>query len=383
MSVATASADPGVAQPLPVKRLLSLDTLRGFDMFWIMGAEDVFHVIGKMTGWGWALFLADQFTHPEWNGFRAYDLIFPLFIFMAGVSTPFSLGSRLEKGDAKSALARKVVTRGVILVILGIIYNNGLFEKPWHELRFGSVLGRIGLAGMFAQLIYLYVGEKGRYYVFFGILLGYWAMLTLIPVPGCGAGVLTMECSLPGYVDRLLMPGHLYKTVHDPEGLLSTLPAICNALLGIYAGTLLRKDGRSVSHEKKTGRLLALGAALVVAGCIWDFIFPINKNLWTSSFMLVTGGLSLLLLAVFYWIIDVKGFQKWTFFFTVIGMNSILIYLAGEFIDFEYAAKFFFGGLVGFLSEDWLRSTLLATGVLAVKWAFLYFMYKKKTFLRV
>ncbi|MCK8493664.1 MULTISPECIES: acyltransferase family protein [Spirosoma] len=381
LTSSSASVEPAVAQPAPVKRLLSLDTLRGFDMFWIMGGEEVFHALAKTTGWAWAVLLADQFTHPDWNGFRAYDLIFPLFLFMAGVSTPFSIGSRLDRGADKAEIARKVISRGLILVVLGIIYNNGLFTKAIHDMRFPSVLGRIGLAGMFAQLIYLYARPRMQYIWFVGILLGYWAAMKLIPVPGCGAGVLTMECNLASYIDRLLVPGHLYKTIHDPEGLFSTIPAIGNALLGIFAGNYLRTQYKS--GPKKALQLLGAGLSLVALGWLWNFVFPINKNLWTSSFVLVTGGLSLSLLALFYWVIDVKGIKGWTFFFTIIGMNSILIYLAVEFIDFGYAAQFFFGGLLKLSHSEAVREVGGVIALLAAKWAFLYFLYKKKTFLRV
>ncbi|GAA4418005.1 DUF5009 domain-containing protein [Nibrella viscosa] len=381
--ITVTTSEPAVAQPAPVRRLLSLDTLRGFDMFWIIGGDNIFHALAKTTGWAWAIFMAEQFEHPAWNGFSPYDLIFPLFLFMAGVSTPFSIGSRLEKGAPKAELARKIITRGLILVLLGIIYNNGLFTTPLAEMRFPSVLGRIGLAGMCAQLIYVYAGRRAQYSWFAGLLLGYWAMLMLIPVPGCGAGVLTMECSLAGYVDRLLVPGHLYKTVHDPEGLLSTLPAIGNALLGIFAGTLLRTDGRTVGQARKTILLVLAGVACLLVGWAWSFVFPLNKNLWTSSFVLVTGGLSLLLLALFYWVIDVKNIKHWTLFFTVIGMNSILIYMAGSLIDFEHTAHYLFDGLIGFLSSEPAKAVAGVLAFLGVKWAFLYFLYRKKVFLRV
>lgn len=381
MQNTTSTQEPALAQPVPIRRLLSLDALRGFDMFWIMGGEEVFHVLAKTTGWAWAIFLADQFTHVTWNGFRPYDCIFPLFLFLAGVSTPYSLGSRLAKGDDRTMLARKVITRGLILVVLGIIYNNGLFMKPLAEMRFGSVLARIGLAGMFAQLIFLYVrNERARYGVFVGILLLYWALLMLVPVPGFGAGNLTMEGSLVGYVDRLFMPGRLYKVVHDPEGLLSTLPAVCTGLLGVFAGSMLRRHG--VSDNRKIQQLVLAGVSCVALGWVWNIVFPVNKNLWTSSFVLVAGGWSLLILSLFYWIIDVKNIRGWTFFFVVIGMNSILIYLAGRVIDFEYAAHFLFAGLLHFFSEP-IQAVGIVVAFPAVKWAFLYFLYKKKTFLRV
>ncbi|GAB4015073.1 acyltransferase family protein [Spirosoma koreense] len=382
MQTTTSSAqEPALAQPAPVRRLLSLDTLRGFDMFWIMGGEEIFHVLAKTTGWAWAIFMADQFTHVEWNGFRPYDCIFPLFLFLAGVSTPYSLGSRLAKGDDRALLARKVITRGLVLVLLGIIYNNGLFAKPFADMRFGSVLGRIGLAGMFAQLIYLYVqNERARYGIFAGILLLYWAMLMLVPVPGFGAGNLTLEGSLVGYVDRLLLPGRLYKVVHDPEGLLSTFPAIGTGLLGVFAGTVLRQHG--VRDGQKLQRLVIGGIACVTLGWIWNLVLPVNKNLWTSSFVLVAGGWSLLMLSLFYWLIDMLQFRRWTFFFIVIGMNSILIYLSERFIDFEYTTHSLFSGLLHFFSEP-VQAVGSVFAFLAVKWIFLYFLYKKNTFLRV
>lgn len=373
--------EPALAQPAPVRRLLSLDALRGFDMFWIIGGEEIFHVLARTTGWAWAVFMADQFTHVDWNGYRPYDNIFPLFLFLAGVSTPYSLGSRLSRGVKPSALAGKVITRGLVLVLLGIIYNNGLFERPFAEMRFPSVLARIGLAGMFAQLIYLYVrNQRVQYGIFAGILLGYWALLMLVPVPGFGAGNLTMEGSLVGYVDRMLMPGRLYKVVHDPEGLLSTLPAICTGLLGIFAGTVLRQHG--VSDGRKLQKLALAGVVCVALGWLWNLVFPVNKNLWTSSFVLVAGGWSLLALSLFYWIIDVKHWRRWAFFFVVIGMNSILIYLAGHVIDFEHSAHYLFGGFLNFFSEP-IRAVGGVLAFLAVKWAFLYFLYQKNVFLRV
>jgi predicted acyltransferase len=380
-SSTVSTPEPTLAQPAPVRRLLSLDALRGFDMFWIIGGEEIFHVLAKTTGWAWAIFMADQFTHVDWNGFRPYDCIFPLFLFLAGVSTPYSLGSRLDRGDDRGAMVRKIITRGLILVLLGVLYNNGLFTKPLAEMRFPSVLARIGLGGMFAQLIYVYVrNERVRYGIFAGILLLYWGLLMLVPVPGFGAGNLTMEGSLVGYVDRLVMPGRLYKVVHDPEGLLSTLPAIATGLLGVFAGTVLRH--KHVSDSRKLQRLALAGVVCVALGWLWNTVFPVNKNLWTSSFVLVAGGWSLLALSLFYWIIDIKQWRWWTFFFVVIGMNSILIYLAGEVIDFEHTAHFLFGGLLSFFSDP-IRAVGAVIAFLAVKWAFLYFLYKKNVFLRV
>lgn len=366
----------------PSVRLLSLDTLRGFDMFWISGGEDIAHLLAKTTGWAWAVTLAGQLTHPAWNGFHAYDLIFPLFLFLAGVSTPFSLGSRLAKGVPRSELVRKVVRRGLLLVALGILYNNGIFHTEWSHMRYGSVLGRIGLGGMFAQIIYLYFNSRAQIVWWVGILLGYWAFMMLVPVPGCKAGNMTMDCNPASYVDRLIMPGHLYKDIHDPEGLTSTIPAIATALLGIFAGNLLRTDISSITKSRKVLYLALAGVISLGIAYAWDLVFPINKNLWTSSFVLCAGGWSLLLLALFYGIVDVMNWRRWTFFFVVIGMNSIVIYLIGHFIDFEFTAEALFGGALSFFSEP-VRIVGGAVAFVLVQWAFMYLLYRNKLFLRI
>jgi len=351
-------------------------------MFWIIGGEGIFHALAALTGWPIAVWASHQLEHVAWNGFVFYDMIFPLFLFIAGVAMPFSLGKRMERGEDKGKLMRHVVRRGLILVVLGIIYNNGLFRVPFEEMRFPSVLGRIGLAYMFAGLIFLNTRLRGQVLWFTGLLLGYWAAMMLIPVPGFGAGYLTMEGSLAGYIDRLLVPGRLYLGVHDPEGLFSTIPAISTALLGGFAGYLLRHEFAGVTMARKALYLAGAGLSCLALGLTWDLVFPINKNLWTSSFTLFAGGWSLLLLALFYLIIDVWEWKKWAFFFVVIGMNSITIYMAGSLIDFGYTTDFFLKGLLQPINPA-LAEIFWWIGFILVEWAFLYFLYRKKLFLRV
>ena len=366
------------------ERLLSLDALRGFDLFWIVGGHGILVALFKLTEWGWLGAIDAQLKHVDWNGFQAYDLIFPLFLFMAGVSTPYSLTRRLTEG-ARSEVIRKVIQRGLILVLLGIIYNNGLQWKGLENMRFGSVLGRIGLAGMFAQLIFAFNFEapKRLWYWLAGILLGYWAVMSFGHAPGFAAGDLTMEGNFASYVDRLLLPGKLHKGIHDPEGLLAVLPAIGNALLGILAGLWLRRSAEEASGDRKAAGLALAGLALLAIGGLWSFVFPLNKNLWTSSFVLWTCGWGSLLLAFFYWMIDVRGWLRgFGAFFAVIGMNSVLIYMAGKFINFDYTARALFGGVANALPAGW-AALLLAIGVLAVEWLFLWFLKEKKVFLKV
>ena len=191
------------------RRLHSLDALRGFDMLWIMGGDSWIHALAELTGWSVAIWGAMQMEHMAWDGFRFYDMIFPLFLFIAGVAMPFSLTRRLERGDNKRKLMGHVIRRGLILVVLGIIYNNSLFQFAWDEMRYPSVLGRIGLAYLFAGLIVLNTQWRSQGYWFVGLLLGYWAAMMWIPVPGHGAGQLTIEGNLASYLDRLLLPGRL------------------------------------------------------------------------------------------------------------------------------------------------------------------------------
>jgi predicted acyltransferase len=364
----------------PSQRLYSLDALRGFDMFWIMGGEEFFHVMAKITGSPFWITLSDQFEHPAWNGFHFYDLIFPLFLFIAGVATPYSVGRELEKGTPRKKLVLRVVRRGLILVLLGIIYNNGLRLHPLSEIRFGSVLGRIGLAYLFANIIYLFTGRRGQAIWFAGLLIGYWLLLHFTSAPGFPRGDLTMPGNFASYIDRSVLPGRLYLKIHDPEGLMSTIPAISTGLLGILAGQLLRHS--KLSPAAKSGRLALAGLVSLVLALAWNTVFPINKNLWTSSFVLCVGGISLLLLAAFYYIIDVRGNKRWAFFFTVIGMNSILIYLSGHFIQWEYMTNGFFRWVGQLIGDPW-NALAMVFCLLAVKWVFLYVLYRKKIFLRV
>jgi len=369
-----------MSETRPSQRLYSLDALRGFDMFWIMGAEDFFHELMLSTNHPVTNWIGIQLSHVGWNGFRFYDLIFPLFLFMSGVSTPYSVGRDMEKGIDKSKLLLRIIKRGLILVLLGIIYNNGLHFKELAQIRFPSVLGRIGLAYMFACIIYLYASQRFQYVWFVGILIGYWLLMRFTAAPGFPAGDMTMEGNFASWFDRTVLPGRLHLKIHDPEGLLSMIPAICTGLLGIFAGNFLKNSPLEIS--RKAPSLALAGVVCLILGGFWDMFFPINKNLWTSSFVLYVGGCSLLLLAVFYYVIDVLGYRRWAFFFMVIGMNSILIYMSVKFIDWYYTSESLFQW-AGQLAGEAYYGVAIAAGVIIVKWAFLWLMYRNKIFLRV
>jgi len=365
-----------------VKRLYSLDALRGFDMFWIMGGEGIFVGLAALTGWPIFEWWAKQLDHVPWHGFVFYDMIFPLFLFIAGISFPFSLAKRVAGNDPRSSIYKHVLTRGFVLVILGIVYNNGI-KFDFENLRYGSVLGRIGLAWMFAALIFMNTKLTFRIVWLCAILLGYWILMMLFPAHDLGsADIYSREGNLASHIDRLLMPGRLYLGNHDPEGLFSTIPAIGTALLGMLTGEFMLSKYLSDKPYKKVLYLVLAAIALMIIGRLWNLTFPINKNLWTSSFVCFVGGLSLLLFSIFYLIIDVLEYKKWAFFFVVIGVNPITIYLTERIVGFRGANKFFFGGLTALLPETW-APLIDGIGVTAIAWVFLYFLYKKKIFLKV
>lgn len=365
------------------ERLVSLDALRGFDMLWITGGEELIFALAAMTGWPFFAWAKFQMEHVPWEGFVFYDMIFPLFLFIAGVSMPMSVLKRKERGDSLPDIYGHLFKRLVLLVALGLIYNRILYLNFEHQ-RWASVLGRIGAAWFCAAIIVLNTSIRGQILWFAGILFSYWAMMTWIPVPGFGAGVLTPEGNLCAYIDQKLLPGFLccYK-YGDNEGILATFPAIATALLGVLTGHFLLSQHPRLNGLKKGLMLLAAGIVFLGAGRLWGLAFPVIKNLWTSSYVLVAGGWSLMLLAVFYLVIDVARIRRWSFPLVVIGLNSITIYmLAAGILNFQSMSQFFFGGVMRLASEP-TRPVIGAAAVLVCEWAVLYFLYKKKIFLKV
>ena len=362
------------------QRLLSIDALRGFDMLLISGGGTFLVLLENKTGLAWVDWIAAQLKHPAWNGFTFYDFIFPLFLFIAGVSMAFSLNKGIEMGLSKTELYKKAFWRMLILVILGIIDKNQpvTFFEP-SQIRVASVLGRIGLAGFFASLLYLNFSRLHRIFWVAGILMLYYAALFLIPVPGYGAGNLTMEGNLVGWIDRNFLPGRLLQKIYDENGLITQLPALCLTVMGSIAGDILRSDRK---ESKKLQILLLAGIAGIGIGLFWGLHFPINKHLWSSSFILLTSGMAFLILSLFYYVIDVLKFQSWTFFFQVIGMNSLTIYLAYHFIDFEHTSHALFAGLYAPVPEQF-HDALEALGALVLVWSMMYFLYKKKIFIKI
>lgn len=367
--------------PPPPPRLRCLDALRGFDMFWIIGGRELFLALGAATQVAWIEWLAgEMFAHAEWHGFTLYDLIFPLFLFIAGAALPWSVEARLERGEARGRLFARTARRGLSLVILGVIYGGFLRHLDLEAARYPSVLGRIGLAWMLAAWICLWVRERGRLLFAAGALGLYWALMRFVPVPGFPAGTYSMEGNLASYLDRSLLPGKLYKDIHDPEGLLATLPAIATALLGALAGGWLKREG--VGAARKLGGLIAASAICFGLGWAWDLAFPINKNLWTSSFVLWCAGWSFGLLAAFYLLVDVCRLS-WVFLpFLVVGMNAITIYVGRRLIDFAHARDFLLGGTIDQFDGAW-RAVAATAGTLLLELLVLGWMYKRRVFVRL
>lgn len=362
----------------PKERLLSLDVLRGFTMFWIIGGDLFIHSLAKATDWDILNWLSVQLVHVEWNGFHFLDLIFPLFMFASGVAIPYSIGNKLVSGIKKEKLIFKVIKRSLLLILFGIIYNNQV-SFDFSNLRYASVLGQIGVAYFFATFIYLYTSTKGQLIWTTIILFGFWALMTLIYVPEIGAGVLTPEGNFSGYVDRLLLPGKLYREFYDPQGILLMISAITIVLLGAVTGTILKYS--KYNKLKKTYIMLISGSLLIGLSLIWNIWYPINKEIWSSSFNVLTVGLSLIFMAVFYFLIDIKGWTKWGFIFKIIGLNSITIYMLNRIIDFNYTSRFLLKGIID-ISGDF-SNVIAVIGVICLEIILLYFLYKQKIFLKV
>ena len=325
-------------------RMVSLDVFRGATIAAMI-------LVNDPGSWS---HIYPPLEHAEWNGWTPTDLIFPFFLFIVGVSLTLSFASRIARGLTRGALAIHVLRRSALIFAIGL-FLNGFPDFDLSTIRIMGVLQRIAICYLVAGLLYLAtfqretaadgntrvrVNLRVTAAVVVLLLVGYWALMTFVPVPGYGAGHLGKDDNLGAYVDRTLMPGHLWaeSVTWDPEGFLSTLPAIASLLIGILAGEWLRSDRRT---RRKALGLAAVGLALLVAGRLLHPYFPINKNLWTSSFVLFTGGFAMLALAACYWMVDVRAWRTWTPPFLVFGMNAILAYALAALVsevstDFEF-----------------------------------------------
>jgi predicted acyltransferase len=414
---------------------MSVDALRGFDMFWIIGADALVYALNKMSQTRPTSFLATQLEHAEWEGFHFYDPIFPLFIFIVGVSLVFSLTKTIAQAGRAEAL-RRVLRRSVLLFALGIFYSGGL-TNPWPDVRLMGVLNRIALAYFFAGLLFCFFKPRALAAICLGILAGYWALMTLTPVrdiqltksalaqhaeragdaqtaalfkeqgnPSAEKSSLAWAAAermfyattnrvsgrfdkglnLANHLDFEYLPGRKYDVFFDPEGYLSTIPAVATCLLGVFAGLLLR--GRALPEGQKVVWLIAFGLASVALGWLWSVQFPVIKKIWTSSYVLVAGGYSAILLGVFYLIVDVWQARAWCQPFVWMGMNSITIYVASNILGgFRRLAPRIVGGDIRVFLDDHVAKgfgemMISIVGLLLAFWV-VRFLYQRKIFLRL
>jgi predicted acyltransferase len=359
-------------------RLMSIDALRGFDMFWIIGGTSLFEGLAKGANCSILNAILPQFEHVPWEGFHFYDLIMPLFLFVVGAAMPFSFSKRITRGDSRMMLYSHIIIRVAILFFLALITQGNLMMYCWSKLYiFIGTLPAIGVGYLISAILLLHLNVRWQVVATAGMMLAYWALLMLVPVPGYGAGVLTPEGNFATYVDHAFLKG-FFPVDRTYTEIVTSLTYGCTVMLGVFAGLLLRSN---TTIRKKVLGLLGMGLGTLIAGLLWAPLFPIIKHIWTSSFVLFAGGLSYFLMALFYAIIDVLEYWKWAFGFVVIGMNAIAVYMAVQIFDFRHVGNVFVGGLSDRLG-DW-NDFVQALAAFAIIWLILLWMYRKKTFIKI
>ena len=390
------------------ERIVSVDALRGFDMFWIIGGEAVAKALEKLSNGPVISAIATQLQHVEWEGFHFFDGIFPLFLFLIGVSIVLSMDRMLAKVGRKGALIR-IVKRSALLFVVGLFYYGGV-SRAWPDVQLMGVLPRIALCYLVAATLYVLLPRKGIVIAAVLCLAGYWAMMMFMPFPDVNLKHSTLgkkgsqsEAVLPAnvtstvrgtfeeghnlahYVDARWLPGKKRNLYYTNEGLLSTIPAVANTLFGIMAGWLLVST--RLSGKQKVAWLLGAGATGIALGMLWGLEFPIIKRIWTSSFCLLTSGFSAIMLGVFYLVVDVWRWQKWCTPFLWIGTNALTIYLAVNLVDFESIAARFVGGDVAAFFDAHLAKGMgglvIALVALSLPILIVRFLYQRKIFLRL
>ncbi len=356
-------------------RLLALDALRGFDMFWIIGGSTVIAGLAKATG-GPLNAILPQFEHVRWEGLHFFDLIWPLFMFIVGVSIPLSIEKRRAEGASKRSLYLHAVRRSVVLFFLGMILQGGLLQWDLSKLHpCYSVLHGIAAGYLIAVIVTVELKPKYQALVTALFLLVYWAVIMLVPIPGKGAGILTPEVNLATWFDQLVLGRYHYG---ENTWFLSYPVFAASVLMGVMAGHLLKMP---VTEGRKVILLAMAGFACLIIGLLWSTLFPIIKLMWTSSFVLLGAGFGFVMLSLFYWIIEVRGYKRWAFFFKVIGMNSITVYVVAMLVSFKQIGNVFVGSLLPRIGlwDDFVSSA----AALTILWLFLYWMFRTKTFVRI
>lgn len=367
-------------------RFVSLDVLRGLTI----AAMILVNNNGDARYAYWPL------LHSRWNGWTPTDIIFPAFLFMVGLSMAFSFPSRLAKANTRVSLLPHIFRRTAILILLGLVLNGFPFFHL-HSIRVCGVLQRIALCYFFTSLLMLWSDTRGRLAVAVTLLVGHWVLMRYVPVPGYGVPgrdipLLDPWRNIASYWDRRLLSGHLYRDgTYDPEGLLSTLPAIATTLLGVLTGEWLRTQR---TNATKAAGILGAGLSGIVAGEVWGHWFPINKRMWTSSYVLLAGGITWILLAILYWLVDGKGWKnKWTIPWLAFGTNAITLYIFSELLASGLTAWHTSSGMslmesafskIAFWVPNLSLASLIYSVVFLLVCALLaWWMYRSKIFLKI
>ncbi len=359
-------------------RLLALDTFRGVTIAGMI-------LVNNPGTWD-AVY--GPLRHADWNGWTPTDLIFPFFLFIVGVSISLALGRRVAVGGPTRDLYLKIIRRSAIIFALGLV----IYGFPYYQLstlRIPGVLQRIAVCYLVASIVFLKTGWRGQAIIATLLLVGYWLLMMLVPVPGYGAGDLSMEGNLAAYVDRMLLAGHTWKPVYDPEGLLSTIPAVATTLFGVMAGTWL---ALTRDRLEKAAGLFVAGAVGIIIGWAWGAWFPINKALWTSSYTVFTAGMALQFLALCYWLIDIKEYRRWTKPFVIFGVNAIAVYVLSSIMATALDTWHISGATIKEFIEEKLFASWASPINASLLWAISYvlfwlgvmtLLYRRKIFIKV
>jgi predicted acyltransferase len=389
---ATSAASTPNLESADSTRLISLDIFRGLAVAGMIVVDNP----GSDEKAYWAI------RHAEWNGWSPADFIFPSFLFLVGVSMVFSFQARLQRGEARGAILLHAFKRSLILIAIGLVINGMPFVSiDWHAYRFEGVLQRIAVCYFAAAVLVLWSGRRGQWIALAACLVGYWATLRFAPVPGYGVPgrdipFMDPDRNLVAWLDRYFFAGHLYNGTRDPEGILSNIPALGTTLMGVLAGHWLRA-GSTKPAAKVRGLLLA-GVAGLIAGQLWNYWFPINKNLWTSSFVLFTGGFALAFLSALYWMVEIKRWRGWwTMPALVLGMNAIAGFVADSLVygpGYSFTVKNAAGATVSW--HEAAQGALESTGLNAANaslvyslaallfcWFLLWLLWRRSVFLKV
>jgi predicted acyltransferase len=359
------------------ERLLSVDALRGFDMFWIMGGEVIFKSLDLIFSNRTTGFIVTQLDHVEWLGFRFYDIIMPLFVWLAGVSMPFSFASRLVKDPSKSALWPHIFKRFIILWILGMMVQGNLLTYDVENIRFYSnTLQAIAAGYLLASIFALYLSIRAQVIATIGLMMIFWLVMAVVPVPGFGANLYEPHLNIALYIDKLLLGKFQDGTTYT--WILSSLNFGATAMLGVFAGYILKSEN---SKKRKFWLLAITGAGMIILGKLWHPAHPIIKHIWTGSFVLFAGGICYLMMAFFFLTVDMIPGNRWARPFIIIGSNAILAYTAWHLFDFGLISDVFTAGFEKY-TGNWYP-LIRAVAAFMIIFLILRFMYRKKIFVKV